>query len=370
MSLTWIEINKANLLYNLAQFKKIAPHSEIWPVIKSNAYGHGLELVAKILDKDANATGFMVVSLEEAIRLLELVSKPIMVLSFFEKNEADLTQAAANKISLPVYDLETANYLDSLGRKINKKFLLNIKIDTGTSRLGFKMSEALGAIKQIQVKSNLEIYSIFTHYAESEAEDLSFSQKQLADFQSITHKFPGIKIHSACSAASLAMKAAQKDLIRLGISLYGLWPSPAAKERGRSLDIDIKPVLSLKTKIIQLKNLSQGETIGYNRTYRTDRDIKLALIPVGYYDGYDRSLSNKAKVLIKGKEYNIRGNICMNLSMIELPYDSDIKVGETVVLLGVDNGRQIFADDLAYLSKTISYEILVRLNQQIPRIII
>ena len=370
MSLTIIEINKANLLYNLAQFKKIAPNSEIWPVIKSNAYGHGLKEVAEILDKDPNASGFMVVSLEEAIYLLDLVSKPIMVLSFFERDDEVLTLAATKKVSLPLYDLDTAQYLDDLAKKINNKFLVNIKIDTGTSRLGFKTKDAHEAIRQIKSKANLEINSIFTHYAESESEDLSFSKKQLEEFKKITASFPGIRVHSACSAASISLKEAQGDLIRLGVSLYGLWPSEAASSRAKELGVDIRPVLSLKTKVIQIKNLSKGETIGYNRSYKTDKDIKLAVIPVGYFDGYSRLFSNKAKVLIQGKEYNIRGNICMNLSMIELPYDSQLKVGETVVLLGQDNGLEISADYLAGLSQTINYEVVTKLNPNIKRLVL
>ena len=368
MALTWIEISQANLLHNLAQFKKICPHSQIWPVIKSNAYGHGWEIVAGILDKADDCFGLMVVSLEEALALAKHTDKSLMVLSFFEKSEPELIAAAKHKISLPLYDLETADYLNDLARKNNLSFSVNIKIDTGTSRLGFRAEEATEAISQIKAKANLSIFSIFTHYAESESEDLSFSQKQLADFLKIKKDFPEIKTHSACSAAALGLPSARQDLVRLGISLYGLWPSPAAKTRGQQLGITLEPVLSLKTKIIQVKKILRGESVGYNRTYRAEQDMQLAIIPLGYYDGYSRLLSNKAKVLIKGKEYNIRGNICMNLTMIEVPLADKVRVGDMVTLIGKDGSGEIKADELAYLSQTINYETVTRLNAQIKKI--
>ena len=370
MALTWIEISQANLWHNLAQFKKLCPQSEIWPVIKSNAYGHGLELVANILAQSQDCSGLMVVSLEEALFLSRRVSKKIMVLSFWERNEKDLLQAADKKISLPIYDLATANYLDDLGKKNNKSFLINIKIDTGTSRLGFRIEEAREAISKIREKSNLSIFSIFTHYAESESEDLVFSQKQLADFLQIKNEFSDLKMHSACSAAALSLPQSRENIVRLGLSLYGLWPSSSAEKRGQDFGVSLKPVLSFKTKIIQVKKILKGESIGYNRTYLTKGDIKLAIIPVGYYDGYSRLLSNKAKVLIKGKEYNIRGNICMNLAMIEIPQADEVRAGETVTLIGQDGLFEIKADDLAYLSGTINYETVTRLNPNIKRIVV
>ncbi|MDD5749520.1 MAG: alanine racemase [Patescibacteria group bacterium] len=370
MALTWIEISQANLLHNLAQFKKICPHSQIWPVIKSNAYGHGWEIVAGILDKVADCSGLMVVSLKEALALAKHTDKPIMVLSFFEKSEAELITAAKYNISLPLYDLETADYLSDLAQKNHLSFSVNIKIDTGTSRLGFRTEEATEAINQIKAKDSLSIFSIFTHYAESESEDLSFSHKQLDDFLKIKKTVPEIKMHSACSAAALGLSSARQDIVRLGLSLYGLWSSPAAKTRGHQLGISLEPVLSLKTKIIQVKKILKGESVGYNRTYKVGQDMQLAIIPVGYYDGYSRLLSNKAKVLIKGKEYNIRGNVCMNLSMIEVPLADKVRVGDIITLIGADGQVEIKADELAYLSQTINYETVTRLNPNIKRIVV
>ncbi len=370
MPLTWIEINKKNLVHNIREFQKIAPNSQIWPVIKSNAYGHGLTEIASILESENLVAGLAVVSLDEAVSLSYLTQKPIMVLSYFDFNEEQLALAQSKKISLPIYDLETAEFLDKMADKLQGKFLVNIKIDTGTSRLGFLLSEANEAIKIISQKNNLIINSLYTHFAESEAEEQEFTKKQLNNFLTLCAKWPQFKKHAACSAATLSQKEAQGDLIRLGLSLYGLWPSAASKRRAWENKMCLQPVLTWKTKIIQLKKLSVGTSIGYNRTYTTTTDCLLAILPVGYNEGYDRSLSNKAEVLFKGQRYKVRGNICMNLMMVELPLDSDAQIGDEVVLLGHDGQNYLSVDELAILANTINYEIVTRLHPQIKRVIV
>ncbi len=370
MPLTWIEISKNNLLHNLAQFKNIAPQSEIWPVVKSNAYGHGVAEVVKILNEVPETSGLALASLDEALALVDLTTKPLMVLSYFDRDEAKLELAAKRAISLPIYDLGAIDFLDALGKKIKQNFLVNLKIDSGTSRLGFRVEEATSAINYVLSKSNLKLHSIFTHYAESESEDLSFSRKQLSIFTDITKNFPDIKIHSACSAASVSLPESQATLIRLGLSLYGLLPSEPTKLRAEAINLDLKPILALKTTIIQLKPLKNGESVGYNRTYKASHDAQLAVLPVGYWEGLSRLLSNKASVLVKGVLCPIRGNVCMNLTMLELPLDLDVKVGDTVTLLGTDGDNQVTVEDWAKISLTINYEIVTKLNPQLPRIII
>lgn len=367
--MTWLEINKKNLLHNIDQFTRIAPKSEIWPVVKSNAYGHGVKEVIKILDK-SRIGGFMFVSLEEALLARNLTKKPMMVLSYFAKERSALSIAATRKISLPVYDLDTINYLDELGKKLKKKFLVNIKIDTGTSRLGFRVEESENAIQQIKKKKFLKINSIFTHYAESESADKKFTEQQFKKFSNISAKYSDIQIHSACSAASINFPFAQQDIIRLGISLYGLWPSLTTKNRGTKLKVNLKPVLSWRTKVIQVKKIKAGETIGYNRSYKCQKNCQIVVLPVGYNEGYSRMFSNKAKVLIKGKKYPVRGNICMNLTMVELPANIQIKQGEVATLLGKDHNMEITANDLAIWSNTINYEVTTRINSLIKRIIV
>lgn len=369
MSLTWLEINSKNLEHNIQQFKNIAAQSEIWPVIKSNAYGHGFSEVLSILDTNQNVAGIAVVNLDEAQAAKQISSKPIMVLSYFEQDEEKLKNLAAN-ISLPVYTLGQVEYLDALAAKYNKKFTVNIKIDTGTGRLGFSLAEAESIIKQILAKKNLQVNSIFSHFAESEADNTDFTKQQLASFQVLCAKFPQLKKHMACSAATVNQAESRTNLIRLGLSLYGLWPSEATKYNGYLAKLCLKPVLTWKTKIIQVKKASSGQTIGYNRTYTCTEDCQIAVLPVGYNEGYDRGLSNKSFVLLRDKRYPVRGNICMNLIMVELPKDLDIKEGELVVLLGRDHDNEISAEELANFAGTINYEIVTRINPSIKRIII
>lgn len=366
MPLTWVEINKKNILHNIRQFKNIAPKSEIWPVLKSNAYGHGLVEIADFLKDNEDIAGFMLASLDEALSIKDKTTKPLMVLSYFDRDDFKLLKKVEKQISLPLYDLETADYLDSLGKKI----FVNIKIDTGTSRLGFRLDEAKEAIKYVEAKDNLEIYSIFTHYAQSEAEDLSFSKEQFTEFSKITKDFSKYKTHSACSAASIALPEAQADIIRLGLSFYGLWPSEATKRRAWMSQICLQPLLTWKTKVIQVKNLKAGDTIGYNRTYKCPKDCQIAVLPIGYNEGYDRLLSNKAEVIIKGQKCKVRGNICMNLTMVEIPEGLNLEVGEVVTLLGQQDGQSVSADDLAKHAQTINYEIVTRINPSIKRILV
>lgn len=365
MSLTWLEINKDNLLYNIQQFKKLAPHSELWPVVKSNAYGHGLPEIVTYLSDYNDIAGFMVANLEEALTVKNLTVKPIMVLSYFDLKDYDVLSKVSAQISLPVYDFDTIDYLSTL----KQDFLLNVKVDTGTSRLGFSPDKLKSVIDKIEQTSNLKIFSIFTHYAESESADLSFSQKQLKIFQEVTKNYKRYKLHSACSAASISLPSSQSDIVRTGLGFYGLWPSLITKERANNIKVDLRPILSWKTKIIQLKKLKKGDSVGYNRTYVCPNDCQLAVLPIGYNEGYDRSLSNKAEVLISGQRCSVRGNICMNLTMVEIPSNLSVKVGEIVTLLGQDQDQSITAEELAEYCQTINYEIVTRINPNLKRII-
>lgn len=363
--ITWIELNKNNLYHNTAQFKKAAPNSEIWPVVKSNAYGHGLKEIVELLDKDKNTTGFMVVNLSEALAVKKISKKPVMVLSYFDRGEKELSEASKKQISLPVYDLDTINYLDNLG----KPFLVNLKIDTGTSRLGFLSEESITAIEYVKSKKNLKLNSIFTHFAESESSDLSFSIKQFEILKSISEIFPDIKMHAACSAATISLPQTQEDIIRMGLALYGLWPSNETYERGKKMNIELRPVMSVKTSIIHIKELKAGNTIGYDRTYKCKKNTKIAVVPFGYNEGYSRLLSNKGEMIVKGHKCLVRGNICMNLAMLDIS-GIDVKIGEEVIVLGSKGKESISAEDIADKSQTINYEVVTKMNSHLPRIIV
>jgi len=317
MSLTWIEINKKNILHNIRQFKNLAPNSEFWPVVKSNAYGHGSKEIVSFLKDNEDVAGFMVANLEEALEIKSLTKKPIIVLSYFDRDNIDLLKKVDSQISLPIYDLDTVDYLQAL----NKDILVNVKIDTGTTRLGFKVADVAEAVKYIESQKNLNIFSIFTHYAESESENQDFTKEQLEIFEKVTENYKKYKLHSACSAASIALPEAQGEIIRIGLAFYGLWPSEPTKRRAWMSQVCLQPLMTWKTKVIQVKELKKDDTIGYNRSYKCDKPCKVVVLPIGYNEGYDRLLSNNAEVLIKGERCPVRGNICMNLTMVEIPND-------------------------------------------------
>lgn len=364
--LTWVEISKNNLLYNIRQFKTLVTDSEFWPVVKSNAYGHGIKEIVSFLASNDDVSGFMVANLDEALAIKDLSNKPIIVLSYFDLEDNKILSNLDSQISLPVYDL------DAIGRlaKMDNKFYLNVKVDTGTSRLGFRPEQLKGAIEKIEAADNLKVYSIFSHYAQSEAVDKEFTLKQLETFNNLTKDYKHYKRHTACSAASITLPASRGDIMRVGISFYGLWPSRATFSFGQDNHFDLKPILSWKTKVVQVKKLKKGDTIGYNRTYQCPKNCQIAVLPIGYNEGYDRLLSNQGEVLIKGRRCKIRGNICMNLSMVEIPEGLDIKVGETVTLIGSDQGENISTEELADKCQTINYEMVTRINPHIKRFLV
>lgn len=368
MPQTFIEINSRNLHHNLRQFKNIAPQSELWPVLKSNAYGHGLVEILSLLQDNSDITGFACVNLEEALHLASLSQKKIMVLSYFDFEEEQLKQAVAKKIILPLYSQQSFRYLQDFASRQNLLIEVMIKIDSGTNRLGFKAEEN-DLVAEIMSDKHFQVHSIYTHFAESEIDNLDFSQQQLEYIESYKKIYPQVKVHSACSAAVIALPGARQDLIRLGLGLYGLWSSQSTKVRAQAQGLDLKPVLSLKTKIIQIKNIKAQESVGYNRTYVAESDCQIAILPLGYYEGWPRILSNKGLVLINGQRCLIVGNICMNLIMVKLADGLQAKVGDEVVLIGQSGSEYLSADEQAKDALTISYEIVTRLNSILPRII-
>ncbi len=369
MPLTFIEINCRNLQHNLRQFKNIAPQSELWPVVKSNAYGHGLFEIVSLLNENSDVSGLACVNLDEALQISTWSTKKIMVLSYFDFDEVKIIQALDKKIILPLYNQESKNYLSELASRRARSIEVMVKIDSGTNRLGFKIEDE-DLVTSIMQEKYLQVTSLYTHLAESESANLDFTKQQLDHLAHYQKKYPNLKFHSACSAAVIGVPEARQDIIRLGLSLYGLWPSMATQERGQKQEMDLRPVLSLKTKIIQIKKIKAGESVGYNRTFLAKEDCTIAVLPIGYYEGLPRILSNKGRVLIQGKSCPIVGNICMNLTMVKLTDDLVVKVGDEVVIIGQSADAYISAEEQAVTAQTISYEIVTRLNAALARIII
>lgn len=371
--LTWIKLNAEAFHRNLLTFRRhIGKEVRLMPVIKSNAYGHGLLEIARLCDREETVDRLCVASLEEALRLIQVgIRKPIIVVSFFELDEMTVAEALqTGNIAFPIYCLEQAVFLSKIGKNFKKNALVHIKIDVGTSRLGIPPEAAVNFFQKIRALPHLTIVGVFTHFSSSE-EDKNTTFKQSNLFHGTLEKlseagFNPLLRHSACSASTVLYKETHENAIRPGIGIYGISPSAAV---GRALKLF--PVLSFHTRIIQTKVVAAGTAIGYGQTYRAPKKMTIATLPIGYYDGFDRGFSNNGSVLIQGVKCPVRGRICMNLTMVEIPQTiaSRVKIGEEVVLLGKQKKEEISAYDWALKLDTIPYEVLARLGSHIPRII-
>lgn len=368
--LTWVEVNKQAIEYNLKQFKKmIGRNNLLMPVVKSNAYGHGMIEVAKICDHSKQADRICVVNLDEALTLIDAgIKKPIMILSFYELDSKKIQTAVKNNVIFPIYLETQLSFLNKIALSLKKKIKIHIKIDTGTTRIGLLQNEAIGFVKKAKTFKGLEVEGIWSHFSSSE-DNNEYTKQQLSIFNRVIIELEkeGIHIpikHFACSAASIFHKEAHFNAVRLGLSLYGLYPSTKA---GRI--IKLQPALTWKTKIIQIKNVERGTLIGYGCTYKTKTASRIAILPIGYWDGLDRKLSNAGNVIINGIKCPIRGRICMNLTMADVSKVKNTKVGDCATIIGEQGKNKITADDLAIQVGTINYEIVDRINPLLPRII-
>ena len=363
----WAEIDLDILANNMRNIKKLAGNKEVMAVVKADAYGHGALDVAPCLLENG-ASRLAVAMLTEAIELRNNnITAPIMILGY---TPSYLGEDLINyDIEQTIYDLDYAKELSSLSISLNKKAKVHIALDTGMGRIGFLPSdESFNAICEICALDGLDVIGIFTHFSSSDEEDKEYTQyqfNQIYDFISRLEK-QGINIplkHASNSAAIIDMPNTYLDSVRAGIILYGYYPSNEVKKE----NLSIKPSLTLKAKIAHVKELESGMYISYNRTFKTSRKSKIATIPIGYADGYIRTLKHDAKVIVNGQLAPIVGNICMDQFMIDVTDIDDVKSGDEVILLGESNGIKFNADDLAKCMDSINYEVLCLLKKRVPR---
>jgi alanine racemase len=374
----WIEIDSSALTQNITQFRRlIGKNRTLLATVKANAYGHGISEVATIvLQQGADWLG--VHSIDEGILLRDKkMDCPILVLGYV--STADLEKAVKYDLRLTVYNLETIKRLGSLSAQSREKIRLHVKVETGTHRQGLREEDLLSFVEKIQEHPGLILEGLSSHFANIEdTTDHSYARFQLDNFKRISRKLEknGIEIpirHIACTAAAILFPETYYQMVRIGIGIYGLWPS---KETYLSCilqnrePIQLKPVLAWKTRIAQIKKIPKGAYVGYGCTFRATRDTVLGVLPVGYYDGYSRDFSNASYVLIGGQRAPVCGRVAMDFIMVDVTDIPDVQVEDEVVLLGQDRGDSITADDLAALAGTINYEIVTRINPRIPRIIV
>lgn len=374
--ITWLEISSSAIRHNIKQFHKVvAKKTELMAVVKSNAYGHGMIEVAKIAVQ-AGVKWLGTVNLDEALALRRAnIRSRILVFSYWHPNK--LVEALKRNITLTIYSYSAAKQISLIAKKLHKKVKIHFKVDTGTSRLGARTNDAIELVKKVSALPNIQIEGIFSHLADSENPDQKFTNQQIDSFEKLLTSLEeqGINIpikHIACSAATLLNKRSHFNLVRIGISLYGLWSVEKDGERVRKLhkQFSLRPALSWHTSIVQVKELPAHTPVGYGCTYTAAKRMKLAIIPVGYWEGFDRRLSNIGEVLIQGKRCLIRGRICMNLTMVDVTHLKNVEAGERVTLIGRDVKEEISADEIARKIGTINYEVVTRINPLIPRIIV
>jgi alanine racemase len=360
-------IDLAALRWNLRQIKaKVGPDTKILSMIKANAYGHGAPAVAKAL-ADEGTYAFGVATFEEAIELRQAgIRQPILVVAGVYAEQAG--EFIDNQLTAVAHDLEAMKRLNAAAQGRDAPMSVHIKIDTGMGRLGFLPADIASWLPELQKLKALKIEGVFSHFSQAESVQGEYTQKQLRVFRDVVAWFRSQMVplplaHLANSAATITLPAAYFDMVRPGIMLYGPYPSPEMKSQ-----IELRPVLSWKTRVMQLKRVPTGTSISYGQTFVTQRESLIATLPVGYADGYQRLLSNRGEVLLNGKRAPVVGRVCMDLTMVDVTDIADVQHGNEVVLLGRQDAAEITADEMAAWANTISYEILTSISARVPRI--
>lgn len=351
----------------LAEKALFSEGTKIMAVIKADGYGHGAIPIARALDSMVDA--FAVAIVEEGIELREAgIDKPILILGTIAKEE--IPEVIQHNITQTVFQLDMAKAMEEEAVRQGKIAKIHIKLDTGMGRLGYQpTAESIDEIVQISKLAHIQIEGIFTHFACADMGDKSSANEQLNIFRDFVTKLEnaGVKIpvkHASNSAAILDMRYANLDMVRSGITTYGLYPSDFVNKKV----LILHPAMELKTHVSYVKELDAGHGIGYGSTFITDRHMKIATVPVGYGDGYPRQLSNKGRVLLHGMSAPIIGRICMDQFMIDVSHIPDVKQGDEVTLIGKDGTECIPVEEIGELAHSFNYETVCNIGKRIPRI--
>jgi alanine racemase len=360
---SWIEIDRDALAHNVAVFRDLAGDRTLMVVVKANAYGHGMLETAR-LAIDAGSDWLATFEVRAAFALRDAgVVAPILVLG--PTPSGALERAARESIRITVGSPEA---LDAVLAVQPDGLRVHLKLETGTNRQGFD-AEGLGRVRELLSARGVTIEGAYTHFADIEdTTDHTYAMGQLARFEERVERLRrlGVRpslLHTSCSAASLLFPQTLFDLVRVGISAYGLWPSKetlvSVKQSGRE-PVELRPVMTWKTRIAQIKTLESGESVGYGRTHKTTRRTRLAVLPVGYANGYDRGLSDTASALVRGCRARVCGRVMMNMTALDVTDVRGAAGGDEVVLLGAQGDERITAEELASLQGTINYEVVTR----------
>ena len=371
---SWVDVSSSALVSNANELKRLAGDSAFMAVVKSNAYGHGIRQTVKAVNRQADWVG--VDSLEEAEIVREAKSKkPTLILGYVPYQL--LKSVVKQGFSQVVYSRPTIDLLSRHATK-SRPAKVHIKLETGTSRQGIETKELPTFLRYIYRRPNLIVEGLSTHFANIEdTADPAYAFLQLKRFKEAVKiverlgKKPPF-LHTACSAAAIIYPETQFDLIRTGISLYGLWSSKITKGAAvdRGINIQLKPALTWKTIVAQVKKIRSGTPVSYGLTEKVRRDSIVAIIPVGYWDGFDRGQSSVGNVLICGHRAKVLGRVCMNMTVADVTDIRGVKEENEVVIIGRQGREEISAEEFAERIGTVNYEAVTRINPMLPRIVV
>lgn len=356
--------------YNLDMMKQnIKEETKMIGVIKTDGYGHGAVQIARyVMEEKDYIWGYAVATLDEAVLLKKnQVKKPVLVLGCIFPDQRDIM--IEQEVRMTCYTLEMAEDISKRAQKLNQKAYIHIKLDTGMSRLGFQITEeSVEEICRIASLPNLVLEGMYSHFATADEADKTFTKKQLERYLWVKEKLEERKVtfpyyHCSNSAGIIDVKEANMDLVRAGISTYGLYPSNEVEKK----NVPLKPALQLISHVAHVKWVESGTPVSYGCTYVTKRKTRIATIPVGYGDGYPRSLSNKGYVLIRGKKAPILGRVCMDQFMVDVTDIDAVTFQDRVTLVGTDGGEDLPVEVLSDLSGRFNYEFVCDLGKRIPR---
>jgi alanine racemase len=376
--INWVEVDAGALRRNVSEFRRrLGPEPKLGAVVKSNAYGHGMLEAAKIF-REAGADWLCVNNVDEGVALREAgASGPVLIMGYVPLDA--LGDVVAQDLEPVIYNQESVAALEQQARKQGKTARVHLKIETGTHRQGVLERNVPDFVRAIDATSSVRLAGVGTHFANIEdTTNHEFAESQIVAFNRIAeaiaqvHPQPLLR-HTACSAAVLLFNRTHLDLARIGISLYGLWPSKetyvSCLERGKP-SLDLTAALTWKTRIAQVKEVPEGGYVGYGLTWRATRPTTIAVLPVGYYEGFDRELSGIAHVLVRGKRAPVRGRVCMNMCMVDVTDIPGAALEDEVVLIGRQGDEKITAEQIAAWCGTISYEIVSRIHPSLPRVLV
>ena len=371
-SRVYAQIDLDAIAFNIDQMKRnLTPGCKMMPVIKTDGYGHGASPIARMLQDKEYIWGFAVATLEEALLLRKAqIEKPILVLGcVFPEQYVEMLK---NNIRACVYSEEMAEHISNVAVQENVTAHIHIKVDTGMNRLGFLANQqSVESIERITKMKKISAEGIFSHMARADEWNKTFTEKQIKTFQWMIDalKEQGVEFqhhHLANSASIIDVPDSYYDMVRAGIAMYGLYPSDEITKES----VVLKPALSLKSRVIFVKEIEANMPVSYGGSFVSKQKMKIATVPVGYGDGYPRSLSNKGYVLVRGKKAPIVGRVCMDQFMVDVSDIDGVQFGDTVTLIGWDGDEHVSVEELSGLSDRFHYEFVCDLGKRIPRVFI